>query len=82
MSTRGGCRVAAGRRPIGWGSQVADGGNRLRPFSKFDVMIMSLGFILDEDTPVIWRGPMVMKAIEQLLGLTGSTLRLPSSSKP
>ena len=29
---------------------------------------MSLGFILDVDTPVIWRGPMVMKAIEQLLG--------------
>ena len=53
----------AGQRP-----QVADGGNRLRPFSKFDVMIMSLGFILDEDTPVIWRGPMVTKAIEQLLG--------------
>ena len=28
---------------------------------------MSLGSILDADTPVIWRGPMVMKAIEQLL---------------
>ncbi|MEO7793370.1 MAG: P-loop NTPase, partial [Thermoanaerobaculia bacterium] len=30
--------------------------------------LMSLGFILDTDTPVIWRGPMVMKAIEQMLG--------------
>ena len=29
---------------------------------------MSLGFILDTDTPVIWRGPMVMRAIEQMLG--------------
>ena len=28
MSTRGGCRVAACRRPIGWGSQVADGGRQ------------------------------------------------------
>ena len=29
---------------------------------------MSLGFILETDTPVIWRGPMVMQAIEQILG--------------
>ena len=29
---------------------------------------MSLGFILETDTPVIWRGPMVMRAIEQMLG--------------
>jgi ATP-binding protein involved in chromosome partitioning len=29
---------------------------------------MSLGFVLEMDTPVIWRGPMVMKAIEQLMG--------------
>jgi ATP-binding protein involved in chromosome partitioning len=43
-------------------------GNRIRPFEKFGVKLMSLGFILDADTPVIWRGPMVMKAIEQMLG--------------
>jgi ATP-binding protein involved in chromosome partitioning len=30
--------------------------------------LMSLGFILETDTPVIWRGPMVMRAIEQMLG--------------
>jgi ATP-binding protein involved in chromosome partitioning len=29
---------------------------------------MSLGFLMDPDTPVIWRGPMVMKALEQFLG--------------
>jgi len=29
---------------------------------------MSLGFVLEMDTPVIWRGPMVMRAIEQLMG--------------
>ena len=29
---------------------------------------MSLGFVLETDTPVIWRGPMVMRAIEQMLG--------------
>lgn len=41
--------------------------NRILPFEKYGVKVMSLGFILDTDTPVIWRGPMVMKAIEQML---------------
>jgi len=43
-------------------------GNRIRPFEKYGIKLMSLGFILDSDTPVIWRGPMVMRAIEQMLG--------------
>jgi ATP-binding protein involved in chromosome partitioning len=42
--------------------------NRVVPFVKDGVRIMSLGFVVDTDTPVIWRGPMVMKAIEQMLG--------------
>ena len=40
---------------------------RIQPFERFGVSLMSLGFILETDTPVIWRGPMVMRAIEQLL---------------
>lgn len=43
-------------------------GDRIQPFEKFGVRLMSLGFLLDVDTPVIWRGPMVMRAIEQMLG--------------
>jgi ATP-binding protein involved in chromosome partitioning len=43
-------------------------GEILQPFTKFGVKVMSLGFLLDVDTPVIWRGPMVMKALEQMLG--------------
>src|SRR4051794_728417 len=43
-------------------------GNRIYPFEKYDLRLMSLGFILETDTPVIWRGPMVMRAIEQMLG--------------
>jgi ATP-binding protein involved in chromosome partitioning len=35
---------------------------------KYGLRLMSLGFILETDTPVIWRGPMVMRAIEQMLG--------------
>lgn len=43
-------------------------GDRLQPFEKYGLRVMSLGFVLDTDTPVIWRGPMVMKALEQMLG--------------
>ncbi len=43
-------------------------GNRILPFEKYGVKLMSLGFVVDADTPVIWRGPMVMKGIEQMLG--------------
>jgi len=43
-------------------------GSRVLPFERHGVRIMSLGFILEADQPVIWRGPMVMKAIEQMLG--------------
>src|SRR5260370_12026420 len=42
--------------------------NRILPFEKYGIRLMSLGFILDTDTPVIWRGPMVTRAIEQMLG--------------
>jgi len=43
-------------------------GNRVLPFERYGVKVMSLGFIVEADQPVIWRGPMVMKAIEQMLG--------------
>lgn len=40
---------------------------KLIPIEKYGVRLMSLGFLISEDTPLIWRGPMVMKAVEQLL---------------
>jgi ATP-binding protein involved in chromosome partitioning len=43
-------------------------GDRIQPFEKYGISLMSLGFLLDVDTPVIWRGPMVMRAVEQMLG--------------
>jgi ATP-binding protein involved in chromosome partitioning len=45
-----------------------DDANRIVPIDKFGVRVMSLGFLMDVDQPVIWRGPMVMKAVEQFLG--------------
>lgn len=40
---------------------------KLLPIEKFNIKMMSMGFILDKDTPVIWRGPMVIKAVDQFL---------------
>jgi ATP-binding protein involved in chromosome partitioning len=42
-------------------------GRSILPFDRWGVRFMSLGFLVDKDAAVIWRGPMVMKAIEQLL---------------
>jgi len=42
-------------------------GEKILPIFAHGMYVMSLGFLLDPDMPVIWRGPMVMKALEQLL---------------
>jgi ATP-binding protein involved in chromosome partitioning len=40
---------------------------RLKPMTRYGVKAMSMGFIVAEDTPMIWRGPMVIGALEQML---------------
>ena len=40
---------------------------RLEPLQAFGVRVMSIGFLVEEDSPIVWRGPMVMSAITQLL---------------
>ncbi|HZT20233.1 MAG TPA: iron-sulfur cluster carrier protein ApbC [Dongiaceae bacterium] len=42
-------------------------GRRLLPMENHGVKVMSMGFMVPEDTPMIWRGPMVMSAINQML---------------
>ncbi|MGI8725798.1 MAG: iron-sulfur cluster carrier protein ApbC [Methyloceanibacter sp.] len=42
-------------------------GNKLEPMQAFGVKVMSMGFLVDEETPMIWRGPMVMSALSQML---------------
>ena len=39
---------------------------KLVPLERYDIKCMSIGFLIDVDTPTIWRGPMVMKALEQM----------------
>ncbi len=43
------------------------GGNRLKPISRHGMAVMSIGFLIEEETPMIWRGPMVMSALTQML---------------
>ena len=42
-------------------------GKTLKPMENYGVKCMSMGFMVAEDTPMIWRGPMVMSALEQML---------------
>lgn len=41
--------------------------NQLLPLSNYGVKTMSMGYLVGEDAPVVWRGMMVMKALQQLL---------------
>jgi len=43
------------------------GGNRLKPIERHGLTVMSIGFLIEEETPMIWRGPMVMSALTQML---------------
>jgi ATP-binding protein involved in chromosome partitioning len=43
-------------------------GKKLLPMENYGVRVMSMGFLVDEDAPMIWRGPMVQSAIQQMLG--------------
>ena len=42
-------------------------GRKLKPLEGYGISCMSMGFLVPEDTPMIWRGPMVMSAIQQML---------------
>jgi ATP-binding protein involved in chromosome partitioning len=43
------------------------GGKKLLPIERYGLRTMSIGYIVAEDTPMIWRGPMVTSALEQML---------------
>jgi ATP-binding protein involved in chromosome partitioning len=48
--------------------QDTESGKKIIPIESHGVQVMSLGFLLDEDRAVIWRGPMVAGTVKQLLG--------------
>lgn len=52
------------------GQPQSSDGKSLEPMVSYQLQAMSIGFLIDEDTPMIWRGPMVTQALEQLLNDT------------
>ncbi len=50
------------------GKPTTSDGRRVTPPERFGVKVMSMGFLVDEETPMIWRGPMVQSALQQMLG--------------
>ena len=52
------------------GQPESKDGKSLEPMRSHDLQAMSIGFLIDEETPMIWRGPMVTQALEQLLNDT------------
>ena len=42
-------------------------GKTIEPMEAYGIQAMSIGFLIDVDTPMVWRGPMVTQALEQLL---------------
>jgi ATP-binding protein involved in chromosome partitioning len=49
------------------GRPVSNDGKRLEPLEGHGVQAISIGFLIEADTPMVWRGPMVTQALEQLL---------------
>lgn len=54
-------------RLLGLNEKPRSENNKLIPLSAWGLQAMSIGFLVDEDAPTIWRGPMVMSAVQQML---------------
>lgn len=49
------------------GKQPKSDGQKIEPLEKFGIKLMSIGFLVSKDDALIWRGPMIMQAVQQLL---------------
>ncbi|MGB5247161.1 MAG: iron-sulfur cluster carrier protein ApbC [Woeseia sp.] len=54
----------SGQRPL------SEDGKSMQPLSAHGLQVMSIGFLIDPDQPMVWRGPMVTQALNQLLTQT------------
>ncbi len=54
-------------RLLGLNKKPTTKNNKLVPLTAWGLQAMSIGFLLEEDSPTIWRGPMVMSALQQML---------------
>jgi ATP-binding protein involved in chromosome partitioning len=55
-------------RMVGLNRKPEVRGDKMIPLQAWGLSCMSIGFLVDEETPMIWRGPMVMGALEQMMG--------------
>jgi ATP-binding protein involved in chromosome partitioning len=55
-------------RMIGLSRKPEVKNDKMIPLQAWGLSCMSIGFLVDEETPMIWRGPMVMGALEQMMG--------------
>jgi ATP-binding protein involved in chromosome partitioning len=56
------------RRLLGIAGQpVSSDGVKLDPMEKYGIKAMSMAFLVEEETPIVWRGPMVQSALEQMM---------------
>ena len=52
---------------LGLSGQPLSLGGKLQPMQGYGLRVMSMGFMVDEGTPIVWRGPMVVQALNQML---------------
>lgn len=52
---------------IGLNGRPEIDGDMLVPMEAYGVKVMSMGFLIDDNTPVVWRGPMIMKTVQQFV---------------
>ena len=54
---------------LGIGDQrpVSDDGKTMQPLEAYGIQAMSIGFLIEQDTPMVWRGPMATQALNQML---------------
>jgi ATP-binding protein involved in chromosome partitioning len=56
------------RRMLGiLGNPASSDGVKLDPMQKYGIQAMSMAFLVEEETPIVWRGPMVQSALEQMM---------------
>jgi ATP-binding protein involved in chromosome partitioning len=54
-------------RLLGITSKPVSDGHKLQPIEKFGIKAMSIGFLVGEESPLVWRGPMVQSALTQMM---------------
>jgi ATP-binding protein involved in chromosome partitioning len=57
-------------RMLGLSGKPDTDGQSIRPMENYGLQVMSIGFLIEEETPTVWRGPMVTSALQQLLSET------------